>query len=544
MGTALDAARDAFARDDWTRAVDAFTAARASEPLDGDDLDRLSTAAYLLGRDQESLAARMAAYEAHQQAGHHARAARSAFWTMFGLVELPDRRAEAAGWIARARRHLEAIGETTGEQALITGAIAFEQAARGCFDAALAGFAEARALATRFGDADALALAMHGEGRALIKLRRVADGLAMLDDVLVGVSRGETGPIVTGVIYCGVIGACHELYDWERAREWTAVLSAWCEAHPDVVPFRGTCLVRRAEVFFRRGAWDPALEEARRACDLLDRMPRGSDRGLAYYQIGDVHRLRGDLEAAEAAYRRAHQAGGPINPGMALLRLARHDPAGACAAIKLAVQEAGTRRDRAPLLRASVDVAIAVGDLASAREAAAALGEMADDLGGTCLRTMALAAGGAVSLADGDLGRALSLIRTAIERWQALEVPYEVARGHALLGSAYQRAGDLDGAELEFDVAEEIFERLGARADAADVAARRGASAATRRGGLTGREVEVLRLVATGRSNRAIAGDLAISEKTVARHLSNIFTKLDLSSRAAATAYAYEHKLL
>jgi DNA-binding CsgD family transcriptional regulator len=544
--TLLAEGRACFDRGAWAEACAALSAADREASLEPEDLDRLATAAYLAGRDAESAAARARAYDAFLTRDEPLRAAASAFWLAFATLDKRDRHAEAGGWLARARRLVDECGEECAERGFLLCASAVQAAGGGRGDAAHAMFVDAAALGVRFHNRDLLTLARHGQGRALVGLGRHAEGLALLDEVMLDVTRGGVAPMVAGVVYCSAISTCRDLFDWRRAQEWTAALADWCVAQPDLVPFRGVCLVRRSEVMQLGGAWSDALEEARRACARLTDPPGQADAGLAHYQLAELYRLRGDFDRADEHYRLASQAGTRLDAGLALLRLSQGRVDAALAAIRRALQETTSRRHRVPILSGAVEITLAAGDIDAAREAADELARLATDLGSPFVEGTSAAAAGAVALASGDVPAALTRLAGAAAAWRQLDVPYELARVRALVGVAYRQMGDREGAALEFDAAQETFDRLGAAPDAARVAALAAANAppVARCAGLTGREVEVLRLVATGRTNRAIAADLGISEKTVARHLSNIFTKLDLPSRTAATAYAYEHKLV
>jgi DNA-binding CsgD family transcriptional regulator len=544
---ALARGRAAFGQEAWAEACDALTAADAEGPLDPDDLDRLGTAAYLTGADEASIGARTRAHHAWLARGEVTRAARSAFWLAFALLDRPDLRAQAGGWLARARRLLEPATEPCVEHGFLLCASAYQYVGEGDMPAAQAAFQHAAAIGARFRDADLTALARHGEGRALLSEGRAPEGFAILDEVMVGVTCGEVGPMVAGVVYCSVISACHDLFDLRRAQEWTTALAGWCAAHPDMMAFRGSCLVHRSELLQLHGAWQDAIDEAQRACD-----PGGghrstpADESAAWCQQAELHRLRGDFDKADAAYRAAHRAGLKPHPGLALLRLAQGRTAAASAAIGVVLQEARGVRARARALAAAVEIQLGAGDPAAAGAAASELARLAADLDAPFLRATSAQASAAVALADGDAAAATAGLREAWAIWRDLGVPYEVARARALMGLAYVQLGDEEGGRMEVEAAQELFERIGAAPDAARMAAWLAPAPASAGscGGLTGREIEVLRLIASGLTNRRIAGDLAISEKTVARHVSNIFLKLDLSSRSAATAYAYRHKLL
>ena len=499
-------------------------------------------AAYLIGLGAESTDALGRAYQEFLSHGAPARAVRCVFWLAMGLFDRGDH-AQAGGWLGRGRRLLDDDRLDCVEQGYLLLPIGLQQSASGEHARAHETFGQAVQIGERFADPDLIALARDGQGRALIDLRRPAEGVALLDEVMVAVTAGETSPAVAGIVYCSVLSACQEIFDLRRAREWTAALSSWCASQPDMVPYRGECLVRRAEILRLQGSWPDAMEEARRANEVLSR-PGQRSVGAAFYQLAELHRLRGEFAQAEETYRQAAQLARKPQPGLALLRLAQGQIDAARAAIRRVLDEAKDRRTRAVALGPSVEIMLAAGDVAAARAAATELQEIAAHLDAPLLRAMSAHATGAVQLASGDARAALGTLRQAWSTWLELDAPYEAARVRVLIGLACRELGDDDATALELDQARQAFQRLGAAPDLTRVDSLGRLAPTERAGGLTAREVQVLRLVAAGKTNRAIATALSISEKTVARHISNMFTKLGLSSRAAATAYAYQHDLV
>jgi DNA-binding CsgD family transcriptional regulator len=539
----LDRGRAAFQRRAWTEAHACLAAADLEAPLSRDDLERFAIAAYLIGRDAESTEIWTRAHHAFLEVAAVARAARCAFWLASGLMHHGER-ARAGAWISRAHQLLEHAGQDCVERGYLLLPLALQRVYSGDPQAAHDMFCQAAAIGDRFGDRDLIALARHSRGRVLIRMGEIGHGVRLLDEAIIAVDAGDISPLVVGDVYCSVIEGCLEVFDLRRAQEWTAALTRWCESQPDLVPFRGQCLVRRAEILQLHGAWPEALEAAQQACERLLQPSAQPASGAALYQCGELHRLRGDFARADEAYREANRHGRKPQPGLALLRLAQGQTEPAATAIRLAVDEARGLETRSRLLPACVEIMLAARDVQAARRAADDLATLADGLDAPVLRAVAAQARGAVLLAEADARAALPVLRQAWTTWQEMEGAYEAARTRVLIGIALRDLGDLDAAAMELDAAGWTFRHLGARPDLARVETLGRALAPTAAGGLTPREIQVLRLVAAGRTNRQIAGDLCISERTVERHLSNIFNKLDLPSRAAATAYAYEHQLL
>ncbi len=539
----LEDGREAFERRSWTSAYEALREARGNRDLAPEDLARLSLAAFLVGREDDFLRALQEAHSAYAEAGRGPEAVRCAFWLGLHLAERGDT-AQASGWFSRCGRILDGEGDECAERGYLLLPEARQRLMAGDEDGARRMAAEATAIGHRFGDHELLALALHVQGRVLLHLGHVAEGLSLLDEAMVTVTAEDLSPMVTGLVYCGVISACRQIWALGRAHEWTEALATWCEWQPDMVAYTGECRVYRAEALRLQGRWQDALDEARRASDRFDRGSYPNAAGFALYLQAEVHRLRGEFGSAEDGYRAASRAGYEPQPGLALLRLAQGDTRAADAAIRRRLAETAHRLGRARLLPARVEIALALGQVEAAREASDELAAISGTCAPGVLGTMALQARGSVELASNNAEGALGALREAWQDWQGFEAPYDAARVRVLLALACRSLGDEEGARLELDAAHVEFRKLGAVPDAARVVALMGHKTSRDRHGLTPREREVLALLATGRTNRAIAKALFISEKTVARHVANMFGKLGVSSRAAATAYAYEHQLL
>ena len=540
----VDRARKVYGRRSWAQAHAEFSNADASEPLGVEDLERLAACAYLIGRSEEAYESWGRASAEWSALGDTARAARNSFWIGFGLVNSGEL-ARCGGWVDRAQRLLDDADLDCVEHGYLRYLLAMKAILSGDVDDALAGFDAASVIADGFRAIELSTLTRIGSGRCLIYSGRVDEGVALLDEAMVSVGADEVSPIAVGDAYCTAIEGVRELFDLRRAQAWTAALSRWCDTQPELVVYRGQCLVHRAELMQLHGAWSDALDEVKRACDRIVRTPVHMAFGSALYLQGELHRLRGDYDDAEETYRRASELGRDPQPGLAYVRLAQGRRDAAAAAMRRVEGETQDPLSRSRILGPFVEIMIATGDVDAATAAASELQTLAQEMRMPYLDALALCATGEVRLVGGDAGGALLLLRRAWLAWRDLDMPYDAARARVLIAGCCRALGDEDGAEMELDAARTAFAELGAAPDVARVDDL--ASRPTRRpfaGGLTEREAEVLVLVAQGKTNRGIASELVVSEKTVASHVSHIFTKLGVSSRAAATAWAYENHVV
>jgi DNA-binding CsgD family transcriptional regulator/tetratricopeptide (TPR) repeat protein len=539
----LERGRAAYAERAWRDAYEALSRADAEAALDAADLELLATSAALIGKRDAHLSHLDRLHKLRLDAGETTPAAKAA--VMLGMnLAVAGEVGPAMGWFARAERLVEQADDDSAVPGYLLLPIGLQRMSSGDAEGAHRAASEAAAIAARFDEHDLFATASYFAGSALIKDGRVDEGLQLLDEAMVAVTAGEVSPFFAGVVYCGVIASCEEAFEPRRAHEWTAALTRWCEAQPQLVSFTGRCLAHRAGIKQLRGAWGDALEEAVLARERCEQAMNRAATGQAYYQQAELHRLRGDFAAAEAAYRDASRFGREPQPGFALLRLAQGDGDAAAAALRRALAETSEPLQRAVLLPAYVEVALAqdvVDDAVSASAELAVIGERYER---PMLHAIGAQVRAAVELARGEPEAALRSLRSAAQVWEELDAPYEGGRVRLLVGLACRALGDEEGAALEFEAARAAFDALGAAPDVARVDALMGPGRAVDTRGLTARELEVLRLVASGRTNRQIATELVVSEHTVARHVQNIFTKLSVSTRAAATAFAFEHGLV
>ena len=529
-------ARDAYERRDW---VHAFDRLRGVGDLAPDDTMALATSAYLLGNVDDALRALQAGYQDRIRNGDSLGAVRFASWLGL-LLNVRGETAVGGGWVARAQRLLASETEDVVERGYVLAHEFFQQLGRG--DLARAAETAGRVLETgrRFTEHDLIAQGLMLQGRMMIYSGQVSEGLALLDEAMVGLSAGEVSPIIAGMAYCSLIEACQELSDFSRATSWTTALTRWCEAQPGLVPYTGQCSLHRGQIMRLRGAYDEALAEFAQAQRRYEKEGTSAPAGMALTEQGDVLRIRGKFNEAEAAYRQAAELGHEPQPGLALSWLARGRTAAAISAVRRLLAEAHDPVHRSWMLPAAVEVLVSARLLDEARQNSVEFTGIASAFGNSALRAMATYAAATVHLAFGETEEALSNARESGRLWSDLGSPYEAARARVVFARALREMGDEDSATAELAVARSTFARLSAAPATQEVDKLLGGA---RPAGLTAREVEVLRLVAEGRSNPDIARVLVLSQKTVERHLSNIFVKLDVPSRTAAAAYAHEHGL-
>jgi DNA-binding CsgD family transcriptional regulator len=534
----IDGAGVTASRGSW---VDDYHRLSGIDPagLTAEELEALADAAWMVCRLDESMATRQQAYVRYLETRENRPVARVA-WRLFWDHLYGGETVVAMGWLRRARRHLAAMPEEAehGFVALADAELALN---RGALDEAEAWARKAVEVGDRHSAQGLVALGLALLGRILIGHGRHDDGCASLDEAMTLVVSGQLDDFFAGAVYCALIAECREIADIRRGFEWTDAARNWSAALPATTPFHGICRIHRGEILCLRGAWAEAEAEIRTAGDELAAFkPRSA--AEAFSALGELCRRRGDLTGAEEAFRRAHQLGGDPQPGLALVRLAQGNTTAASTALRGALADRSRPpMERAQLLAAQVEVALVIGDVGLADDAAVELCSIAGALDRPAAHARATQARGAVRLANGDLGGAMGDLRAACAIWCDLGLPYEEAQTRLLIGSAAQTMGDEEGAVLEVQAACVGFERLGAGAELRRATAL--LDRAPRPAGLTAREAEVLRLLAAGGTNREIAAELVISEHTVGRHVQNIFAKLGVSSRAAATAFAVGHHL-
>lgn len=544
---ALESGRRAFKQCQWRVAFDLLSTADAESPLVASDLEQLGRAAYLIGEDDRAISTWTRAHNALVEQGDCLRAVRVGFWLSLCLL-LGGNGAQSRGWLSKCQRLISKEQGECSERGLLLVVSGLLSMFKGRSEEACSQFTRATHLGERFSDSDLLAAALLSHGQVLIQMRHTDEGVVLLDEAMVTVTSGRATPIMAGIVYCAVIMTCERIYDLDRAHEWTVALDRWCRSQPELVAFRGQCLIHRSELMQFKGDWRAALSEAERACELLSRDSEQQLAGRAFYQQAELHRLAGELALADTAYREAGKKEFEPQPGVSLLRLAQGDAKAAAASIRRVVNEAGSQQgpgagtQQIKILGPFVEIMLAIDELESARSAAEELSAIASEMKAPLLQAIAAQAKGAVTLASGEPQQALASLREAWTLWQRFQAPFESARVRVLIGRACEQLGDFDTATMHYEAAALVFGRLGARPELDQL---RGGK---RPGGgvadLTSRERQVLSLIAAGKTNRQIAADLDISEHTVARHVSNIFTKIGVTSRTAASAYAFANDLV
>jgi ATP/maltotriose-dependent transcriptional regulator MalT len=533
----LRRARAAYEARDWTSAYRDLQAARERGSLSADDLFALGDAAWWLGLIRETLTVSEECYQRFLEEGRVARAAMNALDIGFAWFMRGDPMIGSA-WISRARRLLEDEPECVeqGFLMLVDAGAALDD---GDLDNAQVLATQVRDVGRRFSSPTLETLALILEATVLIHRGDVDRGSTLLDEAMLPVVAGRLPPEYAGNAYCQVIAICWELADLTRAQHWTDVLERWCDQLNAAAMFVGVCRIHRVQLLSARGRWTDARREASTACAELAEM-NTSVVGEAHYALGELNRLGDHHAAAEHEYRRAADHGRDPEPGRSLLHVATGDMASALAGVRRALADTSVVLRRPRLLAALVEIASAAGRLDEADAAAGELEAIASRYGTPGFGAWACHSRGLVLLRRGEPGAAIPRLSEACRRYRDLGAGFDVATVRALLGEAYLAVGD-PCAEVELGEAARAFAALGAERSArrvSEVVARPPVP-----GGLTARERDVLVKVAERLTNKETAAALFISDKTVARHLANVYLKLGLSTRTAAAAWAIDQGL-
>ena len=530
--------------------VTAYQRLSALDPgaLEDEDCSALATAAYLAGDRDATNRATQESFRRHVESGNTRAAVRDTFW--LGLLHIMTGNASlGGGWVARGKRLLMDVSPDAVEHGYLAMTEMYQHVFAGDMPGALDLAGQVTETGQRCRDPNLVSVGLASQGRLLIYLGRVREGLALLDEAMVGLADPDVSPILAGHSYCTMVEACQEIADYRRMAEWTTSLTRWCRMQPELVPFTGQCAVHRAQIMRSQSALPEALEELALALTRYAEEGSSPAAGLVHYERGEVLRVQGDFAGAADSYREAGALGHDPQPGQSLLSLAKGNGAVAAATMRRLLEETPHPVQRTAVLPAAAEVFLAVDDVAAARAAADELAGLARGFGCEALEAAGAYAVGSVLMAAGHPGdpgavggaaEALPHLRRAWKLWIDLGARYEAAWARARIGLACRALGDEDSAVSELAVASRTFAEIGAEPARVEVEWLLGRDLPD---GLTAREVEVLRLVASGRSNPQIAQDLFLSQKTVQRHLSNIFGKTGVTSRTAAAAYAFEHRL-
>ncbi len=539
MVEGLVRARSEFENGAWAAALDVWRGVEATN-LTAPDCEQAGVAAFLVGRRDDAVDAWQRAHSLHRSRGDVEGAVRASFYLSMVLL-LTGEPAMGAGWAGRARRAVADLPEDAVPRGYVAFLDMIAALGSGDWPAAVQAAETVARIGERHDEVDLTALGLCSRGQLMLSAGQVQRGVELLDEAILCLTTSAVSPIIFGHVYCTAIEGCQEIADLGRVAEWTVALTAWAASRPDLLVYTGQCSLHRGQLMRDRGAWGEALEEFSRAIDryVAVRMPGAV--GLVCTERGDLLRLLGEFDAAASAYQQAGEAGSDPQPGLAMLWLATGSGAAALAAVRRLLGEKADPVHRAQRLPAAIEVLIVCGEVTEAARVAGELDGLAQTIGTPALQARAAYSSGLVELTRGDAGGALPYLRKARQLWASLDLPFEVARVRALIGRSLRAMGDQQSGQIELAAAAEGFRRLRAAPALAEVAALLEPDDLP--AGLTPREAEVLRLVAAGRSNAQVASELVLSEKTVARHLSNIFGKLGVGSRTAAAAFAFEHGL-
>ena len=527
----LMTARTAHARRDWHASYQAFARAGEEAVLCTDDLDAMAVAAWRLGRGKESLRVAERVFAQLSRTDPSSAAMKAVelglAWFTRGDVNI------GRGWMNRARRLLDAESEGESHGYLVYLEALVAMVSRDA-DALANRVTTLQGICGRLDSPALTALCRVAEALAAIGETRIADAYALIDEAMLPVLADEVPIDWAGDIYCVVLNQCHRLADLPRMREWTHSMDRWCTDFAASANYGGVCDVHRLQI---QAAGDDyrMLEERLAAASSALEEVNGYAAAEGYYQLGEVRRLRGNAEGALAAFARARALGKDPQPGEALLRCAQGDGDRAWTDLRVAL--AGEDLSgRMRLLHGAVDVALARGSVEEAERHCAEMESGAEAFGTPGFRAWAAHARGAILVQQGQHPDALASLEAALREYRTQQSRYETAQVYEWMAVAHRGLGDEELAAADTATAENIYAQLGV--EPAHVCG------ATTPGGLTRREIEILAHIASGATNKQVAEQICISEKTVGRHLANIYAKLGVSSRTAAVTWAYANNVI
>lgn len=444
----IQAARAAYRRNAWADATDLFLLAAADSKLEIEDIEALAWAAGISARDSEMLAALEQVYAHHAAREDHENCARAAFWSglrnmMIGEVGL------GSGWLQRAAKHAEQTPPDCVQRGYLLLPQVFMHCGKGTYEAAVEVADTAMAMGESASEPDLIVLAGSLKGGILFRLGRIDEGYVPIDEAMLLANGERLSPIVTGVVYCEIVASCCRVLEMVRARQWTAILNDWCRRNPQAKAFNGVCQVHRAELLQLEGNWNEAFAEAQRASESLERTTEQTALANAAYRRGEIRRLCGDFETAEAEYRRAGEIAIDPQPGLALLRLAQGRQDEAAAMIRRAIETAGDMPRKTALLPGGIEICIACGDLDAAASLCGEMTEIAQHSDTEILSRIADGGCGLLALARGEFAEAVAALTRARRCWSEFGAPYLVARLRVDIARGCAELGDAEGAEME-----------------------------------------------------------------------------------------------
>jgi DNA-binding NarL/FixJ family response regulator len=530
----LVAARNAYSRGDWRSAYDHYGCAGTTEHLNTDDLSSFGMAAWRLGYGRESIRLSEEAFNRLVAENNTRTAAMKAADVALQWLNGGDQTITRV-WVNRARRLLESSPEDEAFAYLLY-VDSQLSVIDGQYDAGVQRALELEEFVSQRNSPGLTALCLTASGLSKLPFARTSEALADLDEAMMPVLAGQVPVDWASDIYCAVIHECYRLGDLSRMKTWTNAMDKWREGPEVAASWYGTtCEIHKWQLLSATADYRELEQRLVNALNAIEDF-HAPTAGEGHYELGDIRRRMGDIDGAREAFAKARELGFDPLPGEALLRCQLGEDAAASSDLRMRMDAEHDEITRIRLLPAAIEIALARDRIDEADQYCCELEEGAERYDSPGFRAWALHARGAVLVKKDAPAEALPILQDALRRYRSTQRRYEMAQVCEWMARARQATGDSAGAASDAATAESMYRELGARSTLT--------KNAELPGGLTKREVEVLALITAGASNRDVAKQLFISEKTVGRHLANIFVKLDVPSRTAAAAWAHENRVL